>query len=417
MSNRSIKTDICIIGAGPAGAAAALYLHYHGVPCVLLDKASFPRDKVCGDALSGKVITILNRISPDLLQRFYDKVPKSSVWGMKFVAPNRCEIDIPLKFDFDKFHEISPGFVSKRIDFDNFLVDEVKNANLIDFYENIEISEYEKTEDGYFLNDKAHSIEIRAKVLLVADGAQSRFRRLVAKHEKNEKHLAAGLRAYFKNVTGFHEDGFIELHFMDGLVPGYFWLFALPNGEANIGLGMRADYVKKKKLKLREVIMDVIANDEVLSKRFENAEMVGAVEGFPLPLGSKINNISGDNYMLLGDAGSLIDPLTGEGIGNGMYSGWIAAEQAIECLKQNQFDKQILANYDVRIKRVLGPELKLSYSLQKILVHKRLINFFARSLHKSQKLKTILCQMYLDLELRKKLAKPSFWLKLLTLKD
>lgn len=104
----------------------------------------------------------------------------------------------------------------------------------------------------------------------------------------------------------------------------------------------------------------IVNNDPNLKNRFVNAEIVGAVEGYPLPLGSKIRKLSGDHYMLL-VMPDLIDPLTGEGIRNGMYSGWIAAEQAIECIKHQKFDHSFLQSYDIRIKRVLGPELKLSY--------------------------------------------------------
>ncbi|MBL7831995.1 MAG: hypothetical protein JNK41_13290 [Saprospiraceae bacterium] len=149
-----------------------------------------------------------------------------------------------------------------------------------------------------------------------------------------------------------------------------------------------------------------------MKSRFKNASICGPIEGYPLPLGSKLKNLSGDHYMLLGDAGHLIDPLTGEGIGNGMYSGWIAAEQAIECLKQERFDKSFMNAYDIRIKRVLGSELKLSYTLQRIMVHKWLINFLANRLHNSYRLREILTKMYVDLELRKKLISPLFWFKL-----
>jgi flavin-dependent dehydrogenase len=61
------------------------------------------------------------------------------------------------------------------------------------------------------------------------------------------KYYAAGLRAYYKNVTGTNEDNFIELHFIKKMLPGYFWIFPLPNGEANVGVGLLSDMVRKKK--------------------------------------------------------------------------------------------------------------------------------------------------------------------------
>ena len=413
MEEKVFYSDICIVGAGPAGAAAALYLHYRNQSCVLIDKAVFPRDKICGDALSEKVLTILNRIDPSLEQRFYQKVKKSDVWGMRLVAPNGCAIDLPMKPGYNKHTELCRGFVSKRSEFDNFLIDEVRNSQNIDFYEGYEIHDIEKTQEGFKLYDKRKKLVVHTDLLLMANGAQSRFSRLYANMTKDEKHLCVGVRAYFKNIKGFHPDGFIELNFMDSLAPGYFWLFSLPDGEANIGIGIRADYLKKRKIKAREFLLDAIKNDSKLKHRFEGAELIGTVEGFPLPLGSKTRKLSGDNYMLLGDAAHLIDPLSGEGIGNGMYSGWIAAEQAIQCLKQQRFDGEFLNDYDIRIKRVLGQDLKLSYALQRIMVFKPLINFFAKIFQNNADLKDALSKMYQDLNLRKNLINPIFWLRFL----
>ena len=74
-----IETDVCIVGAGPGGAAAALKLSYLGIPCLILDKATFPRDKVCGDTVSGKVTTLLGRLDPAMLNRFRRQVSNIDV--------------------------------------------------------------------------------------------------------------------------------------------------------------------------------------------------------------------------------------------------------------------------------------------------------------------------------------------------
>ncbi|MBK7871105.1 MAG: FAD-dependent monooxygenase [Saprospiraceae bacterium] len=92
-----LHTDICILGAGPGGAATALKLSYLGIPCMLIDKATFPRDKVCGDAISGKVITLLKRLDPAILQRFAASSTQQGINGITFVAPNAREIHIPFR--------------------------------------------------------------------------------------------------------------------------------------------------------------------------------------------------------------------------------------------------------------------------------------------------------------------------------
>ncbi|MEL6833612.1 MAG: geranylgeranyl reductase family protein [Bacteroidota bacterium] len=406
-----IETEVCIVGAGPGGAAAALKLSYLGISCLLLDKATFPRDKVCGDAVSGKVTTLLGRLDPAMLQRFRQQVTNIDVWGIRFVPSNGRELKIPFKIDYDKQRDEAPGYVMRRTDFDNFLVEEVRQRKNIDFREEVEVKQYEQTTEGWTLTT-AKQEEIRCKILLVADGAYSHFSRHIAGHTKDNAHYAAALRAYYKGVTGFHEDNFIELHFLPELNPGYFWVFPLPDGGANVGLGMRSDFIQKRRLNLREVLEEVFEKHPDIAARFANAKLEGKVVGYGLPLGSKRRSLSGDNYMLLGDAGHLIDPLTGEGIGNAFYSGFIAAEQVQQCLQEQRFDATYLQAYDVRVDRVLRAEMRLSYQLQRIMQVQWLTNLITGFIANNPKIIELLCRMYTDFDLRKQLVRPWFWLKM-----
>ena len=116
--------------------------------------------------------------------------------------------------------------------------------------------------------------------------------------------------------------------------------------------------------------------------------------------------------MLVGDAGHLIDPLTGEGIGNAFYSGFIAAEQVQQCLEQNNFSAAFLGAYDVRVDRVIGSELRLSYKLQKMLAYPRLVNLLAHIISNNQRILTFFSRMYVDFDVREQLVKPVFWVKM-----
>lgn len=116
--------------------------------------------------------------------------------------------------------------------------------------------------------------------------------------------------------------------------------------------------------------------------------------------------------MLLGDAGHLIDPLTGEGIGNAFYSGMIAAEQAEHCLSEQRFDAEFLQAYDRRIERVLRPEMRLSYRLQRIMQHMWLTNLMTSFIADNPRIIELLTRMYTDFDLRRRLAKPGFWLRI-----
>ncbi len=403
-------TPIVIIGAGPAGAATALRLSYLGIPSVLLDKATFPRDKVCGDAISGKVPTLLNRLDPAIMDRFRQRFSPADVWGIRFYPPSRRVIELPFKIGYARLPDEAPGYVSKRIDFDAFLIEEVQRRADIDLQLNTEVVATERTEQGYRVKAR-DGRSWNCRLLIDGSGAHSKFSRQEAGQELEKDHHAAAVRAYYRGVTGFHEDNFIELHFLEGYIPGYFWIFPLPNGEANVGLGMRSDVVTKRKLNLRKELDKIVASEQ-FRDRFHHAVQIDPTVGYGLPLGSKERTLSGDHYLLTGDAGHLIDPLTGEGIGNATYSGFIAAELAAECLQENRFDAKFLAAYDVRIERVLRTELRLSYRLQQIMQYKWITNFLTGIVSANPKVIELLCRMYTDFELRKQLVKPTFWWKL-----
>lgn len=409
-----IKTDVCIIGAGPGGTATALKLSQLGIPCVVIDKAVFPRDKICGDAISGKTTTILGRIDPAILERFEaDHQMQTDVWGIRFVSPNNKEIDVPYRPQYNPDKDEKQGFVAKRIDFDHFLVEEVKKRDNIQLMENTSVDHYEKTPTGYRLTNRKGTLEVETTMLIVANGANSNFSRHHAGLEKDPAHHAGAVRAYYKNVAGMHPDGFIELHFLKEINPGYFWIFPLPNGYVNVGLGMRSDFISKRKYNLREGMRELIETHPIIKERFKNAELVDKITGFGLPLGSKKRPISGEHYMLVGDAGHLIDPLSGEGIGNAIYSGFIAAEQIQQCLEQKNFSADFMKAYDVRVERVLGKEMQLSYALQKLMARPWLVNLTANWVSKNRSLLDVISLMYIDMEVRKKAINPFFWLKMI----
>jgi menaquinone-9 beta-reductase len=404
------NTPIVILGAGPAGAATALKLSQLGIPCVLIDKAIFPRDKICGDGISNQCVHVLQKwLDPSLVARFAAATNlQIDSWGLQVEGTKGQGFEIAYKPFSDKKAQIPTGFVCKRRDFDNFLVEEVRQSPLIELFENVEITRFEKnTEGGYLLTDKSGVFKIEAQLVIAADGAQSRFARQIGGIELDNKHFMASVKAYYKGVTGFHKDNFLEFYFLKDFLPGYFWIFPLPNGEANVGIAIVSEDVSKRKLNLKKCLEEVL--ETRFKDRFSQAEIVGKIEGFGLPLGSKRRKLSGDNYILTGDAASLIDPLTGEGIANALLSGVVAAEKAAECIAKNDFSSKILRGYDERIYRMRGQEFKVSYWLQRQFRRAWFFDTLVYLISKNQHLARTFAFVFTDVNLKKQLRSPSFW--------
>lgn len=407
-------TNIVIAGAGPAGATASLFLCKKKIPHVVLDKSFFPRDKICGDALSGKVADVLQKIDSTIHAEFAamsDKILPCN--GIVFSAPNGVAIEVPFRNNLSEL-KYPAGYVAKRFTFDDFLLKKI-DRNLATVIEGAEVKSVLRTGDGIEIQYSSNGDDkaLRCKLLIGAEGDRSLSARSLGGYKVNQKNYSAAVRAYYKGVKGMHEKNFIELHFLKEILPGYFWIFPLPNGEANVGVGIPSHIVSKKKTNLKNEMLRIIREHPGFKERFSDAEMIGEIKGWGLALGSEKRKISGDNFLLTGDAASLIDPFTGEGIGNAMLSGMKAAEQAKRCLAENRFDGEFLKQYDENVYRVLWDELSLSTRLQKISRYPWLLNFLFNKATKNKTLRESIPFMFDNLDIRAKLKNPRFYLKLL----
>lgn len=404
------KTEVCIVGAGPSGAITALFLAKFGINCTLIDKATFPRDKICGDGISGWVVTILNELDKDLLNRLSKQSFLLPSYGIRLVAPNFKSLDLPFLDDTNS--DLPPGFIGKRLDFDNFLIDEVKSKKEIDFMEAKEIIDYNKEKDGIRLQT-SDDLEIFSKIVIFSNGASSKFMEDPGGIYKSKKHIMTGLKTYYKGVTGFHEQNYVELHFLKDILPGYFWIFPLPNGIANVGIGLDQERIKKKKLSLKNIMLEAIETIPYLKERFKDAEMVSKIQAFGLPLWDGKRFISGDHFMLTGDAASLIDPVTGEGMGHAVISGMYAAEQCKRSLDSNNFSAKFMRKYDQQVYQRIGKELKISSKIVHFIKYPWLFNMMVNKANSSELLKEKLTLAITDLEVRKELNNPMLYLKVL----
>jgi geranylgeranyl reductase family protein len=414
MGEKIEEHRVVIAGAGPAGSTASIFLSKAGISHVLLEKETFPRDKICGDALSGKVLPILRKIDPDLpgiIEK--DSTNFTGSYGIRFAAPNGKFIDIP--FDKSKdYTKTPPGYISKRLIFDHYLF-KLTSGPLCDARQGHTLTGIERV-DGKLnieINGAGRTYKIRTPLLISAEGDRSVTARKLSDYKMQPKHYCAGIRGYYNGVTDMHQNNFIELHFIKEMLPGYLWIFPLPNGMANVGAGMLSSKIKKQKVNLKARMLDAIKNNPTINYRFKNATLSGPIKGWGLPLGSQRRKISGNNFLLTGDAASMIDPFTGEGISNAMYCGMKSAEVVERALLKSDFSQEFLSQYDNEVYHRLWDELKLSKKLQDLSAAPWLFNFVVNRAKTNETLQDVISCMFDDLELRTRLRNPAFYFKLL----
>lgn len=399
--------DVIIVGAGPAGAVTALELGKAGLSVAILDKADFPRDKTCGDALSVDVVNQLSILSEKLASSFETFPGKTSSYGVKIFSPGSQHVDIPFYHQGNK----KCGYICKRFDFDNLLVQHLKEFSNVQMFVNCSVQKVEVLETCSLV----HTIEgiFKAPIVVGADGAQSVVSKSLGMYKPDREHYSGGLRIYYEGVSSFHEDNFIELYFFPEILPGYLWIFPLPENKANVGIGMLSSEISKKKINLTKTLQGLLSNHPLLKERFAKAKPVESVKGYGLPLGSTKRKISGDRFLLVGDAASLIDPFTGEGIGNAIRSGRVAAAHVLECFKNDNFSTAFNTHYDEEIYARMWKELRISRTLQHLCRYPWLFNFVVKKANQSKTIHQFLEEALAQSDKKRSLAHPAFYYRLL----
>jgi geranylgeranyl reductase family protein len=407
-----ITTDVCIVGAGPSGALAALFLAKKGIPSLLVDKSEFPRDKICGDGLSGWVVSVLHALDPDVLLRLNESSFALHSYGMRIVAPNGRILDLPFAVNELPMEGLPPGYTCKRIHFDQFLIDEVQNQSGITFMDKTIITGYSRSQGGMILETSAND-RIRTQMVVFANGANSIFMKDPGGIHKSKKYTMTGLKTYYKGITGFHNDNYVELHFLKGILPGYLWLFPLSENEANVGIGLDQERIGRKKINLKQFLFDAIKQEPHLRERFKSAEQIAPVQAYRLPLWDGRRTLSGERFLLAGDAASMIDPVTGEGIGHAAITGMYAARQVERSLRTGNYTAQFMGQYDQEVYEKIGKELSISSKIPRFIRYPWLFNAMINKATNSKTVQDKLSRAMTDLEVRKRLKEPSLYIKML----
>lgn len=399
--------DIIIVGGGPAGSAAALYGAKEGLKILIVEKERFPRDKICGDAISGKSIENMELLG--ILDNV-KKLPSVTLEHITFGSPSGKHITIPLSKNSTR----PAGFVIQRKHFDHFLFEQVKTSG-VEYHENTKVTglliESNQVRGVRVLdNTNGKSFDIRGKLVFGADGYNSLVARKTGYYAHDPKHWVVALRCYYANVKELSQR--LEIYYSDIIQPGYFWIFPLPGNMANVGVGMLHKTLKRKNIDLREGLKKLVESPEFMD-RFADATPLEKPVGWNLPVASKRRKSFGNGFLLLGDAAGLIDPFTGEGIGNAFTSAKHAIRTSRKAIAENRLDSGFLSEYEEALWDEIGNELQVSTRLQKVGRYEFLLNFVINKASRNQNVRDIISGMMSNQIPKKQLTNPFFYVKLL----
>jgi geranylgeranyl reductase family protein len=332
----NIDASVIVVGAGPAGATTAYFLARAGVDVLLVDQATFPRDKSCGDSICPGAVGVLDQMG---LRQWAELKGYARNIGYRLSSPNGSVAFIPFPNQFSAH----PNYLIPRREFDHALVQHAVAAGAR-LREGVRLLEMERFSSEIVrvsgLAGK-QPVSLTARLVIAADGSISAFTSRQGMVPGPADGLA--LRQYYRNVAG--EPGLFELHWEKSVLPAYGFIFHLNDGLAVVGTGMFRKDQQRLKANIQERLATFISQNPYAREALKNAEPVGPVAGHPYRDDAEHVRPYADNLMLVGDAAGTGHPMTGEGIGPAMQSAEIAARYAIEALQKGDVSASGLAAY------------------------------------------------------------------------
>jgi Dehydrogenases (flavoproteins) len=328
--------DVVIIGGGPAGLACAWHLAQSGFSPLVLEAAPFPRDKVCGDALSGKVVSVLQRLGGEALIRQMAAEPfvlRASALVFVNDRGDRVRLSLP--------GEVM-GFTAPRYAWDAWLWSQTpRNIRLRPKTPVLRIERAERHWVIYLPQGE----RLYARYLIGADGVASKVRPWVYTYRRARRPpVYSAIRVY---ATYSVMPGELELHYVPPYLPGYWWAFAMAGGQVNIGIGGPPQIARS--LSFRQGIRHLLG---------EKAPK--AIAGHGIPLYRAGVPLTAPGCALIGDAGHLVDPFTGEGIGNALLSGYRLAQAILQAQPADLFTWDARDTYEKPLHHELKTEMRVS---------------------------------------------------------
>jgi geranylgeranyl reductase family protein len=331
------KSDVLIVGAGPTGCAAGIMLARAGIDVCIVDRAHFPRDKVCGDAVSNDGMGLIEQLGA---LKAVEGGPHAIVRRAAAVFPDGTRI----ARDYER-----PGYIVPRYHLDDCLRRGLEEAGAR-LVQDCRVSALTRSE-GRVVGAEGPKLRWTSKIVIAADGYGSVGLEALEQPGPKGRHLAVSATAYYRNVS-FPEGAETADHFFDRELPfGYGWIFPAVDGVSNVGVYLRSDAYAKTDRKLKEMLSDFL---ERHAARFRAAELVDKVRVWSLPIAPRPIPVSAPGLLLAGDAAGFIDPLSGEGIWQGLHTGILAGQIAADAISKGDFNASLQQRYQRSCRKDIG---------------------------------------------------------------
>jgi menaquinone-9 beta-reductase len=343
--------DAVVVGAGPGGATAAYHLAARGRRVLVADKARFPREKVCGDGLTPRAVRCFDAMGLPTAGPEWARVD-----GLRIIGAGRDHGDggapVVMEFPWPQLGCWPDfGLVRTRLDLDATILDRARK-------EGAEVAEETEVtgaivQDGVVRGVTAkrdgEPLSLLAPVVIAADGASSRLGTSLGGRRIERRPMGVAVRTYFRSPrwTDTYLESYLELWQGQDLLPGYGWIFPLPDGTVNVGLGLLNTSKHFGHVDYKRLLDGWLA---ALSPEWELTpdNRVGRVRGGPLPMGVNRAPIARPGLMLIGDAAGVVNPFNGEGIAYALETAEMAAAVADEAIERD--DPRALRAYPERVR-------------------------------------------------------------------
>ena len=374
--------DVVIIGAGPSGSNAAIsYKKLNpDLKIALVDKAIFPRDKSCGDAFGPGVISALKRFGNEHILEDEPEVVSTTLFGPKNIGIQNYIPEVKNKED-------SVVYVIPRLDLDNRILNLAKEEE-VETFEGYRFSKFFNNEESVSVeieNEEKEKYILEAKLLVGADGANSRVRKSLNLKQNSDWNKAIAIRAYIDspNYLEIFKERTLMFEINVSAIKGYAWAFPSKGNLLNIGIGVPLSVFKKEKMDIKDLLDEFVKTLESRGVIVENLRME---KSFMLPFASSRPKLAHKRVALIGDAGSMINPMSGEGIFYGMEAGFLLANETYQLINESASMLNVgISKYEKVFNKRFGKHF-LSCSLARLVFQspfmtKRLLNIASLDQH------------------------------------